>query len=138
MFGAGRHKIDEVWFRQLASRDGSIVHSGDNRTGAGDGDDETIHVDLTRLPTAVEALVFTVNSFSGDTFERIENAYCRLVDATNGTELARYDLTGAGSHTAQVMAQLTRAGGQWTLTALGVKSHGRTFHDMMADITAGL
>lgn len=138
LFGAAREKLDEVWFRQLSSRDGSIVHSGDNRTGAGDGDDETIHVDLTRLPASVQALVFTVNSFSGDTFERIENAYCRLVDATTTTELARYDLTGSGSHTAQVMAQLSRDGTGWAFTALGLKSHGRTFHDMMADITAGL
>jgi tellurium resistance protein TerZ len=113
LFGAGRKLIDQIWFQQLKSQDGSIVHSGDNLTGAGDGDDEMIHVDLTRLPASVEALVFTVNSFRGDTFDRIENAYCRLVDATANTELARYDLTGAGPHTGQVMAQMTRKDGGW-------------------------
>jgi tellurium resistance protein TerZ len=138
LFDSGRRLLDQVWFRQLRSRDGSINHSGDNLTGAGDGDDEMITVDLTRLPPQVSALVFTVNSFRGDTFDRIENAYCRLVDATNQAELARYDLTGAGSHTGQVMAQLTRHNGGWEMKALGVRTSGRTFHDMMSDITAGL
>lgn len=138
LFDASKKMIDQVWFRQLTSADGSIVHSGDNLTGAGDGDDETIHVDLTRLPASVTALVFTVNSFRGDTFDRIENAYCRLVDATNKSELARFDLSGAGSHTGQVMAQLVRNGADWSIKALGVRTNGRTFHDMMGDITAAL
>ena len=138
LFDNSRTLLDQVWFNQLLSRDGSIVHSGDNRTGAGDGDDETITVDLTRLPASVTALVFTVNSFQGDTFERIENAYCRLVDAAGGGELARYDLTGAGSHTGQVMAQLVEREGGWSMQALGVRTAGRTFHDMMPDIVAAL
>lgn len=138
LFDASRKMVDQVWFRQLTSADGSIVHSGDNLTGAGDGDDELIHVDLTRLPASVTALVFTVNSFRGDTFDRIENAYCRLVDATNKSELARFDLSGAGSHTGQVMAQLTKSGGDWSMKALGVQTSGRTFHDMMGQITASL
>jgi tellurium resistance protein TerZ len=138
LFDTSRRLVDQIWFQQLKSRDGSIVHSGDNLTGAGDGDDEMIHVDLTRLPASVEALVFTVNSFRGDTFDRIENAYCRLVDATSSAELARYDLTGAGPHTGQVMAQMTRQNGGWEMKALGVRTRGRTFHEMMADITAAL
>jgi tellurium resistance protein TerZ len=138
LFDSNRRLIDQVWFQQLHSRDGSIIHSGDNLTGAGDGDDEMIHVDLSRLPANVTALVFTVNSFRGDTFDRIENAYCRLVDGTNNAELARYDLTGAGPHTGQVMAQMTRQGGSWEMKALGVRTRGRTFHDMMSDITAAL
>jgi tellurium resistance protein TerZ len=138
LFDGGRRLIDQVWFRQLKSRDGSIVHSGDNLTGAGDGDDEMINVDLSRLPPAVTALVFTVNSFRGDSFDRIENAYCRLVDASTGAELARYDLTGAGSHTGQVMAQMTKTGGGWDMKALGVRTNGQTFHDMMDQITASL
>ena len=138
LFDANRRMIDQVWFRQLTSADGSIVHSGDNRTGAGDGDDETIAVDLSRLPASVTALVFTVNSFTGDTFDRIANAYCRLVDATTGRETARYDLTGVGSHTGQVMAQIVRTGGGWEMKALGERTSGRTFHDMMPQITAAL
>lgn len=138
LFDGGRNLIDQVWFRQLASNDGSIVHSGDNRTGAGDGDDETISVDLTRLPANVSTLVFTVNSFLGDSFDRIENAYCRVVDSTNGSELARYDLTGSGPHTGQVMAKLSRSGDGWEMKALGERTTGRTFQDMMGSILGAL
>jgi len=138
LFDGARRLTDQVWFRQLRSKDGSVQHSGDNLTGAGDGDDETISVDLSRLPAGTAALVFTVNSFRGDTFDKIDNAYCRLVDATNNQELARYDLSGAGGHTGQVMAQLVRQGDGWEMKALGEKTTGRTFHDMMGQITAGL
>jgi len=138
LFDGNRGMIDQVWFRQLASKDGSIVHSGDNRTGAGDGDDETINVDLSRLPASVQTLVFTVNSFQGDTFDRIDNAYCRLVDLTTGAELARYDLTGSGSHTGQIMAKLTRGAGGWDMKAIGERTVGRTFHDMAGTIDAAL
>jgi len=131
MFDSARQLLDSVWFRQLTSNDGSIVHTGDNRTGAGDGDDEQIIVDLQALPSSVATLVFTVNSFTGDSFDRIENAYCRLVDATTAKELARYDLTGAGSHTGQVMARVSRGSGGWEMKAIGEKTTGRTFHDMM-------
>lgn len=138
MFDAAGNLVDQVWFRQLVSNDGSIVHSGDNRTGAGDGDDETINVDLTRLPATVRSLVFTVNSFTGESFDRIENAYCRVVDSTNGKELARYDLTGSGPHTGQVMAKLVRSGDGWEMKALGDRTTGRTFHDMMGAILGAL
>lgn len=138
MFDAGGTLLDQVWFRQLVSNDGSIVHSGDNRTGAGDGDDETINVDLTRLPASVQTLVFTVNSFTGDSFDRIANAYCRVVDLANGKELARYDLTGSGPHTGQVMAKLSRSGDGWEMKALGDRTTGRTFHEMMGAILNAL
>jgi tellurium resistance protein TerZ len=134
MFDAAGTLLDQVWFRQLSSRDGSIVHSGDNRSGAGDGDDETINVDLTRLPATVQSLVFTVNSFTGESFERIANAYCRVVDLTTGKELARYDLTGSGPHTGQVMAKIVRGGDGWEMKALGERTSGRTFQDMMRQI----
>ena len=134
LFDAGGNLRDQVWFRQLASTDGSIVHSGDNRTGAGDGDDETINVDLTRVPATVTALVFTVNSFTGESFDRIENAYCRVIDLSDGKEMARYELTGSGPHTGQVMAKLVRSGEGWEMKALGERTTGRTFHDMMGVI----
>ena len=79
-------------------------------------------------------LVFTVNSFQGDTFDRIENAYCRLVDTATNVELARFDLTGSGSHTGQIMAKLTRGPGGWDMKAIGERTTGRTFHDMMPTI----
>ena len=138
LFSGSGELVDQVWFRQLASDDASIVHSGDNLTGAGEGDDETINVDLTRVPSSVQSLIFTVNSFRGDTFDRIENAYCRVVDTGSNQELVRYDLTGAGSHTGQVMARLKRANGGWEFTAVGSRTNGRTFHDMMPQIQAAL
>jgi stress response protein SCP2 len=70
MFDEAGQMVDIVWFRQLQSKDGSIKHSGDNRTGAGEGDDEQIMVDLSRVPANVKSLVFTVNSFTGQTFLR--------------------------------------------------------------------
>lgn len=138
LFDAGGELVDSVWFRQLRSTDGSIIHTGDNRTGAGDGDDEQIIVDLAAVPSRVGTLIFTVNSFTGETFDRIENAYCRLVDVTTGSEIARYDLSGSGSHTGQVMARLARAGGLWEMKAIGERTSGRTFHDMMPAVRAHL
>ncbi|MGH8853282.1 MAG: TerD family protein, partial [Telluria sp.] len=102
MFDESNRPVDTVWFRQLKSKDGSIVHSGDNRTGAGDGDDEQISVDLGRVPATVKSLVFTVNSFTGQNFSTVENAYCRLINAGNNQEVARFNLSVQGSHTAQI------------------------------------
>lgn len=138
VFDAERQLIDTVWFRQLKSRDGSIVHTGDNRTGAGDGDDEQIVVDLQALPATAATLVFTVSSFQGDTFDRIENAYCRLVDASGGTEMARYDLSGSGAHTGQVMAKLFRTPRGWDMQAIGERTRGRTVQDLLPAVAAHL
>lgn len=132
LFDAGNTLVDAVWFRQLRSQDGSVQHTGDNLTGAGEGDDESIIVDLTRLSTAVTQIVFTVNSFTGQDFSQIENAFCRLVDETTDQELARYELSGSGQHNAQIMAKVSRgAGGEWTMTAIGAIATGRTFQDLL-------
>jgi tellurium resistance protein TerZ len=131
VFDAAGQLIDQVWFQQLTSRDGSIRHTGDNLTGAGEGDDESIIVDLTGLPAVVSTLVFVVNSFTGQNFSQIENAYCRLVDTTNEGELARFELTGSGTHNSQVMAKLTRGPSGWNMTAIGAIANGRTFRDLL-------
>lgn len=127
--------IDTIWFRKLTSSCGSVVHSGDNLTGEGDGDDEVITVNLTRLPANVEYLAFTVNSFRGQTFNDVENAFCRVVDQS-GKELARYKLTEQGSHTGTVISSLRRNGGNWDFTAHGHACRGRTIDDMHTDIVA--
>jgi len=127
--------IDTIWFRKLTSSCGSVVHSGDNLTGEGDGDDEVITVNLTRLPGNVEYLAFTVNSFRGQTFNDVENAFCRVVDQS-GKELARYKLTEQGSHTGIVISSLRRNGGNWDFTAHGHACRGRTIDDMHTDIVA--
>lgn len=130
--------VDQVWFKQLTSRDGSVQHTGDNLTGEGEGDDESIRVDLTRLPAAVQNLVFTVNSFTGQNFSQIENAFCRLIDEADGSEVARYELTSTGPHTAQIMAKLSRDGQGWAMTAIGAPAAGRTFHDLLPTIAGYL
>lgn len=135
LFDGSGTLVDQVWFQQLRSKDGSIQHTGDNLTGDGDGDDESIIVDLTRVPSHVNTLVFTVNSFTGQDFSQIENAFCRVVDeASNGAEIARYDLTGSGRHNAQVMAKVSRDGSGWAMTAIGAPASGRTFRDLLPAI----
>ena len=138
LFDAAGNLVDQVWFQQLTSKDGSVQHTGDNRTGAGDGDDESIKVDLSRVPPTVATLVFTVNSFTGQDFSQIENAFVRLIDESDETEIARYDLTGTGSHTAQIMAKVSRDGQGWSMTALGNAASGRTFHDLLPAIAGFL
>lgn len=138
LFDENNRPVDYVWFRQLKSKDGSIVHTGDNRTGAGEGDDEQIVVDLSRVPASVNSLVFTVNSFTGQNFSQVQNAYCRIVNAVNDSEVARYDLSVQGSHTAQVMAKLYRHNGEWKMHAIGENGSGRTFEELMPQITPHL
>jgi tellurium resistance protein TerZ len=131
LFDASGNLVDQVWFRQLKSKNGAVQHTGDNRTGAGDGDDESIKVDLSAIPSTVATIVFTVNSFTGQDFSQIDNAFCRLIDESNESEVARYDLSGSGRHNAQIMAKVTRDGAGWSMTALGVPASGRTFRDLL-------
>jgi len=131
LFDGSGKLVDQVWFSQLRSKDGALQHLGDNLTGRGDGDDESIVVDLGAVNPAVTQLVFVVNSYSGESFSQIENAFCRLIDASNEQEIARYDLSGSGPHTAQIMAKVSRSGSGWSMTALGVKTNGRTIKDMV-------
>jgi tellurium resistance protein TerZ len=130
VFDATGTQIDQVWWKQLRSSDGAIQHTGDNTTGAGDGDDESIIVDLPALRPDAATLVFVVNSYSGENFNQIENAFCRLVDAASGVEIARYDLSGSGTHTAQIMAKLVKIDGDWHMEALGVITNGKTIKDL--------
>lgn len=111
---------DVCYYGQLASKDGSIRHHGDNLTGEGEGDDEVIDVDFTRIPAYVNTVIFTVTSYRGHTFDQLSNAFCRLVDATTNAELARYTLEGAGMrYTGMVMAKFFRAGQDWKMQAIG-------------------
>jgi tellurium resistance protein TerZ len=130
--------MDEIWFNHLKGMNGAIIHTGDNLTGAGDGDDETIKVDLSRLPGSIKSLVFTVNSFRGQTFDKVANASCRVVDDVSGNELASFSLSESGPHTGLVMAKIYRHNGEWKLHAIGEKTSGKTFHDMMPAIQAAL
>lgn len=138
MFDEQNQPLDAIWFAQLTSKDGSIRHSGDNRTGAGDGDDETVTVDLSRVPANAKTLMFTVNSFRGQSFEKVQNAYCRLINAQNNQEVAKFNLSCQGAHTALIVAKLYRHNGEWKMHAIGETAKGSTFHDLMPQMTAQL
>ena len=126
MFDENNTLVDLVFFNHLRSDDGSIQHSGDNRTGEGDGDDEQIAVALNRVPPNIKSLVFTVSNYTGQDFSHVENAYCRLLNGQNGQEIARYNLSAQGKHTAQIMAKVYRHGNEWKMHAIGENSQGAT------------
>jgi stress response protein SCP2 len=128
--GARGKKVDSVWFMSKSAFSGAIEHSGDNLTGDGAGDDETITVDLQALPADVQAVVFTVNSFQGQKFTEVRSAYCRLIDLDSGAELVRFDITESAPRTGVVMSVLKRNGAIWEMTAIGEFEDGRTVRSM--------
>jgi stress response protein SCP2 len=126
-YDAGGEKLEIVWFMHKREFGGAIQHSGDNLTGAGEGDDEQIRVDLLAVPAQVTTLVFTINSFSGQKFTQIRRAFCRLVDDPTGQELVRFDLSESEPATGVLMAAMRRTGPQsWQMRAIGEFHDGRT------------
>jgi stress response protein SCP2 len=115
---SGQQYFDFAFFNNLQTRDGSVVHLGDNLTGRGDGDDEVITVDLDRVHRQIDQIVFLVTSYQGHTLEWVNRAYCRLLDGDD-VELARFTLTGGVPETGVVMAKLYRDGERWRLRAIG-------------------
>lgn len=138
LFDEGKNIVDVVSFSQLYSRDGSVRHSGDNLTGAGDGDDEVINVDLSTVPSSVQSIVFTINSFQGQTFDKIDNCFARLVETTSNKEICIFKLKDKGSHTAMVMAKVYRHNGGWKMSALGLPANGRTVRDIVESVKSTL
>ncbi|RDL03719.1 stress response protein SCP2 [Streptomyces sp. HB202] len=131
-YGPNRNHLDSCYFGKLAILNGAIKHSGDNLTGEGAGDDETIVVDLGRIPADATGLVFTVNSFTGQKFNEVAKAYCRLIDDASGEELVRFDLTGAEPQTGVMMAKLIKQfTGEWEMTAMGEFVKSRTVRGMV-------
>lgn len=113
-----------VFYNNLRSPDGAIEHTGDNRTGEGEGDDESINVDLTALSPEVDSIVFPVSIHDADAlgqnFGQVINAFIRVVDRADGRELARFDLTeDASTETAMVFGELYRRGQEWKFRAIG-------------------
>ena len=115
---AGGQLFDLAFYNNLRTRDGSVVHQGDNLSGHGEGDDEQLTLDLGRVYEKVDTIVLLVSSYQGHTLEWIDNAYCRLVDDQD-VELARVKLTGGVPQTGLALAKLVRDGEQWTLRAIG-------------------
>lgn len=129
LLDAGGQMVDAVWFNQLRSRDGALRHAGDDRTGAADG--ERIEVALDRVDARVVTLVFTVSSFSGQPFDQVGSASCRLLDEGGG-ELARYDLAAGGPHTAQLLTAVVRGADGWRMRALGEPVTARNVRELAA------
>ncbi len=133
LFDSSKTPVDTVFFGQLNSKDGSIRHGGDNLTGEGDGDDEVIYVNLTGLPGNVAHLVFTVNSFRGQTFDEVDNAFARLVDESGNREICRYELKEKGGHTGVIMASMSKGADGWSMAAHGTPCQGRTAGELAGD-----
>ncbi|WP_055586545.1 TerD family protein [Peterkaempfera griseoplana] len=113
-----------VFFNNRQSPDGTVVHTGDNRTGEGSGDDEQINVNLAGLPAEVERITFPVSIYDavnrGQSFGQVRNAYIRVLNAAGGAEIARYDLTeDAATETAMIFGELYRNGAEWKFRAIG-------------------
>ncbi|MDQ6658359.1 MAG: TerD family protein, partial [Actinomycetota bacterium] len=123
---ADRQLIDVAFYNNLRSKDGAVQHQGDNRTGAGEGDDETMQIDLTRVSAHITSIVFIVTSYEGQTFEQVQNAFCRLIDHASGAELARYTLSGGAAFTGMVMAKVYRDGSGWKMQAIGEGIQAKT------------
>ena len=113
-----------IFFNQKRSPEGAIEHKGDNRTGEGGGDDEVIAVDLAAAPDTLTKVVFLASIYeaeaNGVTFGQVRNAYIRVVNSDDGTELARYDLSeDASVETAMVFGELYRHNTEWKFRAIG-------------------
>ncbi|MEU0840066.1 TerD family protein [Streptomyces sp. NPDC005962] len=113
-----------VFYNNLTSPDGSVEHTGDNLTGEGEGDDESVKVNLAAVPAEVTRIVFPVSIHDaqsrGQSFGQVRNAFIRVVNQADNAELARYDLSeDAASETAMVFGELYRHGAEWKFRAVG-------------------
>lgn len=127
MLGANGHVTNDgdfVFYGNASHASGSVVYGGDNRTGAGEGDDEQILVDLSLVPANIDKIDFTVTIYEADerrqNFGQVSNAYVRIVDEATGNELIRYDLEEDYSiETALVVGEIYRHGAEWKFNAIG-------------------
>lgn len=135
---SGNQVAEVVFYGALRNANGSITHHGDNLTGAGDGDDEVIDINLPGIDPSITALALIITSYSRDRFDNIENAFVRIEDAAARQEIARFTVTDKGSHTGLMVAVLNREGNGWAFNALGIPFKGvaRTPRDVIAEATS--
>ena len=113
-----------VFYNNKTSPDGNVVHQGDNRSGAGEGDDEQVNVNLSGFAPETKKLVFAVTIHEADarkqSFGQVSNAYIRVLNKADGKEIARYDLSeDASTETAMVFGELYSHNGEWKFKAIG-------------------
>lgn len=122
--GKVRNDSDFIFYNNLKSSDQSVTHSGDNRTGDGAGDDETVTIDLTKVPADVDRIAICATIHEGDArrqnFGMVQKAFIRTVNGSSNAEIARYDLSEDGStESAMVFGEVYRNGGDWKFKAVG-------------------
>ena len=127
--GKVRADSDFIFYNQLKSVDGSVEHTGDNRTGEGDGDDEAIKVDLSKIPADIHKIAFTVTINEAEarrqSFGQVRNAFIRIVNQDTNVEVGRYDLDeDASTETAVIFGELYRHGTEWKFRAVGQGFNG--------------
>jgi len=122
--GKARSDADFIFYNNLKSADGSVIHAGDNLTGGGDGDDEKITVDLAKVPADIERIAIGVTIHEADArkqnFGMVAKAFIRCLNADDNAEIARFDLSEDGSsETAMIFGEIYRAGSEWKFKAIG-------------------
>lgn len=122
--GKVRSDADFIYYNNKTGLGGAIQHMGDNRTGAGDGDDEQVKIDLSKIPDDVKKLVFAVTIHEADarkqSFGQVGNAFMRVVNDADGKELAKYDLSeDYSTETAMIFGEIYKHNGEWKMKAIG-------------------
>jgi stress response protein SCP2 len=143
MLGANdklQNNNDVIYFGNLKSKDGSVSHSGDNLTGDGDGDDEQVSIELNKVPSHVEKLVFVVNIYDAvkrkQHFGMIQNAFIRVVNPANNQELIKYNLTDDYSgKTSLIVGEIYRHGNEWKFAAVGTGTNAAGLSDVVRSYT---
>ncbi|OBV41105.1 TerD family protein [Janthinobacterium psychrotolerans] len=127
--GKVRGDSDFIFYNNLKSTDGSVVHTGDNTTGEGEGDDERIEIDLSRVPADIERVSITVTIHDADArrqnFGMVSKAFIRCLNAEGEREIARYDLSeDSSTETAMIFGEIYRYNGEWKFKAIGQGFNG--------------
>ena len=122
--GKVRAETDFIFYNQTRSPEGSVEHTGDNRTGAGDGDDESVKIDLSKVPAEIQKIAITVTIHEGESrgqnFGQVQNAFIRIVNDQSNTEIVRFDLNeDYSTETAMIFGELYRHNGEWKFRAVG-------------------
>lgn len=135
--GKVRSNDDFIFYNQLEAKDGSVIHMGDNRTGEGDGDDEQILINLDLVAADIEKVVIVVSIDQADArsqnFGQVRDAFCRVVNQDNDTEIVRYDLSeDAAAETTMIFAEIYRHGGEWKFRAVG-QGYATGLHGIATD-----
>ena len=132
--------IEKIYYGNLKSKDGAIVHQGDNLTGEGEGDDEVINIDLEKLDPRARRLIIAVTIFRANmTFDKVENAFVRLVNAYDESEFIRYDLTNetGKNFTMHVGDIFKKEDGNWDFTAVGQATKHTSTSEFAESVTSG-